>query len=439
MGRGTAAVVGTAAFITCALASTGQAAAFDGVDVVAAEERLLGSIDEAACNQDLLSYKRELAASGVITGSLVDSLVAAGVPASTSLDALRALGTQIDLERDVKTGERFHVRHEESFTLAGDRIGVGRVLWLEVVTKAKGTIAIHRFQPKGGIEQFWLASGKTASPPMLRQPLEAMKVTSGFGLRADPLDHPASGTMPSVVAVVTPPKPAAQDVETLPEMREAKRAYAAFDSMAFGASRNTGPHNAGLDQIMSGRLEHAVQARAAAARRLHALQEEERKREEAAALRPAPPLPPKIEELQPEKPRQLFMHEGLDLLANTGTPVYAAGDGVVMGLGPNGGYGNFIKLVHGDKLTTVYGHLSGFAPGLQAGQPVARGELIGFVGSTGRSTGAHLHFEIQSSGRPVNPVSAPSMQGDQLAGTDLVAFKKQVAASLAERQRESRL
>jgi len=437
MGRGTAAVVGTAAFLMCALASTGQAAAFDGVDVVAAEERLLGSIDEAACNQDLLSYKRELAASGVITGSLVDSLVAAGVPASTSLDALRALGTQIDLERDVKTGERFHVRHEESFTLAGDRIGVGRVLWLEVVTKAKGTIAIHRFQPKGGIEQFWLASGKTASPPMLRQPLEAMKVTSGFGLRADPLDHPASGTMPSVVAVVTPPKPAAQDVETLPEMREAKRAYAAFDSMAFGASRNTGPHNAGLDQIMSGRLEHAVQARAAAARRLHALQEEER--EEAAALRPAPPLPPKIEELQPEKPRQLFMHEGLDLLANTGTPVYAAGDGVVMGLGPNGGYGNFIKLVHGDKLTTVYGHLSGFAPGLQAGQPVARGELIGFVGSTGRSTGAHLHFEIQSSGRPVNPVSAPSMQGDQLAGTDLVAFKKQVAASLAERQRENRL
>ena len=133
------------------------------------------------------------------------------------------------------------------------------------------------------------------------------------------------------------------------------------------------------------------------------------------------------------------MHEGLDLLANTGTPVYAAGDGVVMGLGPNGGYGNFIKLVHGDKLTTVYGHLSGFAPGLQAGQPVARGELIGFVGSTGRSTGAHLHFEIQSSGRPVNPVSAPSMQGDQLAGTDLVAFKKQVAASLAERQRENRL
>src|SRR4029078_11353200 len=132
------------------------------------------------------------------------------------------------------------------------------------------------------------------------------------------------------------------------------------------------------------------------------------------------------------------MREGLDLLANTGTPVYAAGDGVVMGLGPNGGYGNFIKLVHGDKLTTVYGPLSGFAPGLQAGQPVARGELIGFVGSTGRSTGAHLHFEIQNTGRPINPAAAPSMRCPQLTGADLAAFKKQVAASLAERERESR-
>src|SRR6187455_2415730 len=216
MGRVIAAV-GTAALVTCVLAPTGHAAVSDWTDVAAAEERLLGSADEAACNQDLLSYKRELPASGVITGSLADSLIAAGVPASSSLDALRALGTQVDLERDVMTGDRFHVRHEETFTLAGDRIGVGRVLWLEVVTKAKGTIAIHRFQPKGGVEQFWLANGKAASPPMLRQPLEAMKVTSGFGLRADPLDHPASGTMPSVVAVVTPPKPPAPDVETLPE------------------------------------------------------------------------------------------------------------------------------------------------------------------------------------------------------------------------------
>jgi murein DD-endopeptidase MepM/ murein hydrolase activator NlpD len=133
------------------------------------------------------------------------------------------------------------------------------------------------------------------------------------------------------------------------------------------------------------------------------------------------------------------MHEGLDLLANMGTPVYAAGDGVVTSLGPNGGYGNFIRLAHADRLATVYGHLSRFAPGLAAGQPVTRGELIGFVGSTGRSTGAHLHFEIQSNGRPINPTTAPSMRCPQLAGADVTAFKKQVAASLAERERESKL
>jgi murein DD-endopeptidase MepM/ murein hydrolase activator NlpD len=178
-----------------------------------------------------------------------------------------------------------------------------------------------------------------------------------------------------------------------------------------------------------------------AVRRQRALEAEERKRgEEAAAAEAAarPKPAPKVEAAAPVV-RQLYMHEGLDLLANIGTPIYAAADGVVTSFGPNGGYGNFIRLTHADRLATVYGHLSRFAPALAAGQPVSRGELIGFVGSTGRSTGAHLHFEIQNNGRPINPATAPSMRCPQLAGADLAAFKKQVAASAAERERESRL
>jgi murein DD-endopeptidase MepM/ murein hydrolase activator NlpD len=428
MGRGIAAA-GAAAFLTCAFASTGHAAVSEWIDIAAAaEERLLGSADEAARDEALLSFKRQLAAGGVVTGSLADSLLAAGVPESTSLAALQALATQLDLERDVRTGDRFHVRHEQSFTLAGNRVGIGRVLWLELATKAKGTIAIHRFQPKGGTEQFWLANGLAASPPMMRQPLNVMTVTSGFGLRADPLDHPSSGTMPAVVKVVEAAATRPQDVEASPqELRAANRAYAGFDMGSFGNARDALGRNADIDRVM-------------AARRQRALEAEERKREEEAdAARPKPEA--KVVETVPPEPvvRQLFMHEGLDLLANTGTPVLAAGDGVVVSLGPNGGYGNFIRLAHADRLATIYGHLSRFAPGLQAGQPVTRGELIGFVGNTGRSTGAHLHFEIQANGRPINPATAPAMRCPQLIGADLAVFKKQVAASLAERERESRI
>ncbi|TMJ32489.1 MAG: hypothetical protein E6G95_01410 [Alphaproteobacteria bacterium] len=146
--------------------------------MAAAEERLLGSADQAARDDALLTFKRQLHAEGFVTGSLADSLAAAGVPPSTEFEALRAFATQLDLERDVRTGDRFHVRHEQTFTLAGVRVGVGRVLWLEVVTRARGTVAIHLFQPKSGAEQFWLPNGQAAGPPTMRPPPNVMTVTS---------------------------------------------------------------------------------------------------------------------------------------------------------------------------------------------------------------------------------------------------------------------
>jgi murein DD-endopeptidase MepM/ murein hydrolase activator NlpD len=147
----------------------------------------------------------------------------------------------------------------------------------------------------------------------------------------------------------------------------------------------------------------------------------------------APPPPP------PPKPRPLFMHDGLDLVAVTGTEIYAAADGVVTGAGPNGRYGNWMQIDHADKLTTVYGHLSAFAPGIEAGTRVSQGELVGFVGNTGRSTGAHLHFEIVANGRTVNPLTFPGIKRAQLAGADLDRFKKQVKRSLDERDCEARV
>jgi murein DD-endopeptidase MepM/ murein hydrolase activator NlpD len=136
-------------------------------------------------------------------------------------------------------------------------------------------------------------------------------------------------------------------------------------------------------------------------------------------------------------PRALFMHEGIDLVAPAGTPVYAAADGVVVGAAPNGRYGNWVRIEHGDKLATVYGHLMAFAPGIGPGESVVRGELIGFIGSTGRSTGAHLHFEVLDNGKPVNPITHPELKAVQLRGLDMDRFRKQVARSLEERTRES--
>ena len=95
------------------------------------------------------------------------------------------------------------------------------------------------------------------------------------------------------------------------------------------------------------------------------------------------------------------LHAGIDLSAPEGTPVYATAKGVVTGAGWQGGYGLLIELAHADQLQTRYGHLSRLA--VSAGQRVEPGQLIGYVGSTGRSTGPHLHYEVHKSGIPVNP------------------------------------
>jgi murein DD-endopeptidase MepM/ murein hydrolase activator NlpD len=97
------------------------------------------------------------------------------------------------------------------------------------------------------------------------------------------------------------------------------------------------------------------------------------------------------------------MHAGIDLAGPVGTPIYATADGVVTTAGYNsGGYGNLIKIDHGRGIETRYGHLASI--GVQVGRQVKRGEMIGRMGSTGRSTGSHLHYEVRVDGRAVNPV-----------------------------------
>jgi murein DD-endopeptidase MepM/ murein hydrolase activator NlpD len=105
-------------------------------------------------------------------------------------------------------------------------------------------------------------------------------------------------------------------------------------------------------------------------------------------------------------------HTGVDLAGASGTPVYATADGLVSRADRFGSYGNYIAIEHGGELQTRYAHLSGFE--VTAGQRVVKGQLIGYIGSTGRSTGPHLHYEVRVAGEPVDP--RPYMQ-TQLALT----------------------
>ena len=119
------------------------------------------------------------------------------------------------------------------------------------------------------------------------------------------------------------------------------------------------------------------------------------------------------------------MHTGTDFGAPTGTPIHAAGDGEIDQAGRESGYGNVITISHSDHLQTMYAHMSRFAAGIHEGSHVNQGQVIGYVGTTGRSTGPHLHFEVRIDDRPVNPMSVRASGGHQLAGRDLSSFRAQ--------------
>jgi murein DD-endopeptidase MepM/ murein hydrolase activator NlpD len=106
---------------------------------------------------------------------------------------------------------------------------------------------------------------------------------------------------------------------------------------------------------------------------------------------------------------------------------------VIKQAGPNGGYGNWVLIQHDPKISTGYAHLARFAPGIRPGARVRQGQVIGFVGSTGLSTGPHLHYELHSGGRPVNPITHRATVRGALAGKDLERFRAQVAKTNRER------
>jgi murein DD-endopeptidase MepM/ murein hydrolase activator NlpD len=353
-------------------------------EAIAAEQRLLGSDDDEARRRALLPFTRALGASGTVSGSLADSAAAAGVPRAAMLEALQALDAATDGAtegateeatdgRAAQDGDAFYVRWTQTYTIAGDPIGVGHVLWLELRRKSGAILALHRFQPREGGAQFFLAGGEAATPPTVVLPIEDITVSSRFGLRGDPLSTRARG-----------------GVGPLPTA-DGRRQTSAIVAAAVARARAGSGTRAGASQP---------------ARRTF------------AGFGP-----------------RLFMHEGVDFAVPRGTPIHAASDGVVREARRNGGYGNYIRIEHADGVATAYGHLSRFAPGLKPGRKVVRGELVGFSGNTGRSTGPHLHFEVLADGTPVDPLTRAAVA--RLAGSDLEEFDRQVTARERERDSEA--
>ena len=359
------------------------------------EDRLLGDGKDEERLKAYLPFQRQRGINGVVVGSsLADSAAAAGVPAPAMIEALEALALAVDLDNALRDGDKFYVRYEQTFTADGAPLDVGRVMWMELRT-AKGTVSIHRFHTRDNGERFWMASGQAATPPSIRLPLDTISISSGFGLRADPFDQP-----PPLLA--GRPSAAGGPLRDRPALPPGLPTGGALGTSRVNLAT---PLGASLGLSSYGGAKPA-----------------------------APILLPSVRGAG----RGLFMHEGVDLVAPAGTPVHAAADGVVIGAAPNGRYGNWIRIDHGGKLNTVYGHLEGFAPGLQAGKIVSKGDVIGFVGSTGRSTGAHLHFELLTDGKAVNPITHPDLKRTQLRGPELEKFRKQVNLSLAERDREAK-
>lgn len=121
------------------------------------------------------------------------------------------------------------------------------------------------------------------------------------------------------------------------------------------------------------------------------------------------------------------MHAGIDIPGRAGTTIYASGGGIVRFSGRSGGYGEMIEIDHGNGMSTRYAHLSRLlvAPGM----PVSRGEAIGLMGSTGRSTGSHLHFEVRVNGRAANPLSYLGAPFSATGGGSVVSSKMDWTAS----------
>lgn len=250
-----------------------------------------------------------MAATIKIEGSLYESGIKAGIPASTMSALVHALSYGIDFQREIQPGNTFRVMYEVMRNPEGVLARTGDVLYAEVQLDDR-VVPVYRYKYSDGRTEYYDRKGNSVRKTLMKTPVNAARMSSGFGMRRHPV---------------------------------------------LGYSK---------------------------------------------------------------------MHKGMDFAAPTGTPIYAAGDGVIVERGWKGSYGNYIRIRHNGTLQTAYAHMSRFSSSLSRGSRVKQGQVIGYIGTTGRSTGPHLHFEILVNNTQVNPAKIANMNtGEALKGKNLERLK----------------
>ena len=263
-----------------------------------------------AAHTDLIPVTRHrIAATGDIRTTLYEAGDRAGVSHALMASLIRIYSHNIDFQRDIHPGDRFEVLYDQSSTAKGKAVGESTIVYARLDVDGKSH-ELYRVTFNDGTADYFDEKGQTVRRALLRTPVAAAHITSGFGMRIHPL---------------------------------------------LGYSK---------------------------------------------------------------------MHKGVDFGASIGTPIFAAGSGTIEEIGFKGSYGRYIRIRHDGVMGTAYAHMSRFAANLYRGAHVNQGEVIGYVGASGRATGPHLHFEVLKNGQQVNPMSVNAMPtGRTLDGKMLTVFK----------------
>ncbi len=263
----------------------------------------------AATTKIIPIIRERIAAQGDIRTSVYEAGDRAGVPHAIMATLIKVYAHDIDFQRDIHPGDRFEVLYDQPKTTQGKPVGEGSIIYaaMHIGDDVK---PIYRVTFADKTVDYFDAAGHSAKRAILRTPVAAAHITSGFGMRIHPL---------------------------------------------LGYSK---------------------------------------------------------------------MHKGVDFGAPIGTPIFAAGSGTIEEIGMKNGFGRYIKIRHTANLETAYGHMSRFNTRLYPGAHVNQGEVIAYVGMSGRATGPHLHFEVHVNGTQVNPMTVKMPTGRVLEGVQLAQFKE---------------